>query len=71
MTLQERIDFLQTYLDEFTDGKKYGYGYYPTDYLESCKELQAHGFEWVHKINNHNKYSITKNDHLTNRKTKY
>lgn len=71
MTLQERIEFLQTYLDEFTDGKKYGYGYYPTDYLESCKELQALGFEWGDKIINDNKFCIRKNGHLTNRTTKY
>lgn len=71
MTLQERIEFLQTYIDEFTDGKKYGYGYYPTDYLESCKKLQALGFEWGDKIIDDNKFCVRKNGCLTNRTTKY
>ena len=46
MTIDERIEFLKTYINEFEKTSQYGYGYRANEYLKTCEKLKALGFNW-------------------------
>ena len=50
MTIDERISFLETYINEFEKAKNWSYGNSPNKYLETCKKLKALGLEWGDNI---------------------
>ena len=70
MTIDERIDFLQTYIDEFEKTKKIDYGHSAYGYLQTCEKLKALGLNWGADINFED-FRIVKGYHLTNSTTHY
>lgn len=70
MTIDERISFLRTYINEFEKAKNWSYGNSPNEYLEACKKLRALGLEWGDDIKFDDFY-IIKGYHIINPTTKF
>lgn len=70
MTIDERISFLETYINEFETSKNWCYGNYSIDYLEACKKLKVLGFEWGDNIK-FDDFEIIKGYYITNPTTNF
>lgn len=70
MTIDERIDFLQTYIDEFVKTSKFGYGYRADEYLRTCEKLKALELDWGADISFED-FKIVKGCNLVNSTTHY
>lgn len=70
MTIDERIDFLQTYIDEFEKTSKIDYGNSAYGYLQTCKKLKMLGLDWGADII-FKDFRIVKGCHLINSTTHY
>lgn len=70
MTIDERIEFLKTYINEFEKTSQYGYGYRANEYLKTCEKLKALGFNWGDKIDFED-FRIYKGHNISNSSTNY
>lgn len=70
MTIDERISFLETYINEFEKTKNWGYGNSPISYLETCEKLKVLGLEWGDSIEFID-FKIVKNYNITNSTTNF
>ena len=50
MTIDERIEFLKTYINEFEKTSRYGYGYRTDEYLKTCEKIKALEIKLILKI---------------------
>lgn len=70
MTIDERIEFLETYIREFNKKSNFHYGCTANDYLNTCEKLKALGFDWGDKIDFED-FRICKGHDITNSVTGY
>lgn len=70
MTIDERIEFLEKYEEEFEKSRPFGYGYHHYELLSTCKKLKALGLEWGDNLN-YKDFRIVKDTYITNSTTKY
>ena len=70
MDLEERIELITKYINECTKNVPYGYGYHPSEILETCNKLKALGCEWGDKIRTDD-FRMTKGFYITNSSTGY
>jgi hypothetical protein len=70
MDLEERIELITKYVDECTKNVPYGYGYHPSELLETCNQLKVLGYKWGDRIRKDD-FRMTKGFCITNSSTKY
>jgi hypothetical protein len=69
-TVDEALKICRDY-QELYNNRPYGYGYYPSELIETCERLKAFGVEWGDTLTC-NDFKITKGDYyITNSATKY
>lgn len=70
MTIDERIEFLGTYINEFVKTNGYNYDYRPSEQLVICEKLKALNLDWGDKIDFED-FKIQKGYDITNSTTNY